>query len=835
MRFIISFWIGTLLIVSCNSTQEHQKKSSEPSNSIHLTTSWAKEVNAANVHSEYPRPQMTRNEWINLNGLWDYAILPKSRPTMDSVQGKILVPFPVESYLSGVTKRLSQEELLWYQRKISIPGDWNGKRILLHFEAVDWKTAVWIDGKSVGIHEGGYDPFSFEITDFVESDKNHQLTVAVWDPTDIGHFNPRGKQVSNPSGIYYTPSSGIWQTVWIEAVPEMHISAFKIETDIDKGSVSFEVETSKKPDNQLVMVGIRNWNDQLRIAKGNPGTPFSLFLENPILWSPDNPHLYEVTIRLQENGRTLDEVKSYFGMRKIALGKDKEGHTRIFLNNKFVFQNGPLDQGFWPDGLYTPPSDEALNYDIEMTKRLGFNMLRKHVKVESRRFYYWCDKLGILVWQDMPNAPGYVGPGQPDIRVSKAHDKNFKHELGEMIHTLYNHPSIVIWVPFNEGWGQYDSQGILDFTKKMDPTRLVILASGWQDRGIGDIYDIHNYPEPIMPQKDENRAIVLGEFGGLGFPVENHLWTKQNWGYKKFQDLEEMTLEYERFYSRVWNLMENGLSASVYTQITDVETETNGLLTYDRKILKMNEHVLKAINSNDFTSAPQMIPFEKVFNRSFNVSLTQNNREKIYYTLDGSEPGIKSTLYEGLIPISNTTTVRAIAISADGKPSMTVSRTFEKTDQKEPKYVTNYEAKYSGGGKFGLVDGINGSENYGDGKWQGFHGVPMEVVFENESIKKIKSVAMNFLEHQAAWIFLPNSILFYGSQNGSDFEKIQMKELTLQKVEDVKIHSISFNVNQKQNFKFYKIKAWNSGICPEWHPGNGNKSWIFIDEVVFNN
>ncbi|MCD6347184.1 MAG: beta-galactosidase, partial [Bacteroidales bacterium] len=492
-----------------------------------IMTQWASQIDHNKPWDLYPRPAMERKNWINLNGLWEYAITGLDSQIPKVMDGAILVPYPVESALSGVMKRIDKNDLLWYKREILVPRHLKSQRLLLHFEAVDWRTKVWIDNKEVGMHEGGYSPFSFDITDFVKAEEKHELSLSVWDPSTEG-TQPVGKQNSDPHGIWYTPSSGIWQTVWLESVPKTYISDYLVVSDIDNNKAIINVNLVNAKADDEVEVLVMHSGTVVASASSPSGREIVLPITNPRLWTPDDPFLYKLEINLLQGSKRVDRVHGYFGMRKVSLGKDDKGITRILLNNEFVFQNGPLDQGFWPDGLYTPPTEEAMIYDLKMLKEMGFNMLRKHVKVENRRFYYLTDKLGLLVWQDMPNAQFNV-PVQ-EIRSPSKATVQFEKELKEMILTLDNHPSIIVWVPFNEGWGQYDTERIVDSVKLLDPTRLVNNASGWTDKGVGDIHDIHHYPDPRAPQAEENRAIVLGEFGGLGLPIKDHTWQiDKNW------------------------------------------------------------------------------------------------------------------------------------------------------------------------------------------------------------------------------------------------------------------------------------------------------------------
>jgi hypothetical protein len=571
-----------------------------------LATRWAKDVVSDKALPAYPRPQMVRKEWQNLNGLWELAFAKKAEapPLGKHLDQQILVPFPVESALSGVMKNAHR---LRYRRTFNVPKDWTGKQVLLHFGAVNWEATVWLNGKKLGEHSGGYDPFSFDITDALKKSGDQELIVDVWNPID-GGSQPRGKQVKKPGGIFYTPSTGIWQTVWLEPVPAASIESLKVVPDVDKGHVRVSVRGRGLVGDGQVRATVLDNGKEIVTGTGAVGAEVTLAIPEAKLWSPQKPFLYDLRVTL--SGKQLDStdvVQSYFGMRKISIGKDDKGITRLLLNNTFVFQYGPLDQGFWPDGLYTAPTDEALKYDIEITKKLGFNMTRKHVKVEPERWYYWCDKLGLLVWQDMPSGDRSIGGNDPDIQRSLESARQYELELKNMIAGLRNHPSIVMWVVFNEGWGQFDTPRIVKMTRTLDPTRLVNSASGWTDRGVGDVHDLHAYPGPASPKPETNRAAVLGEYGGLGLGVDGHSWTGKIWGYQGTKNSADLTRRYERLAARVWTLKDDpGLSAAVYTQITDVETEGNGLLTYDRAVIKVDLERVKAVNSGDLSRVPQM-------------------------------------------------------------------------------------------------------------------------------------------------------------------------------------------------------------------------------------
>ncbi len=558
-----------------------------------LMTKWGKQVTPENAWQEYPRPQLVRKDWLNLNGLWDYAITPRNSAKPEKWDGTILVPFCAESALSGVGKRVTQDQNLWYRRSLVIPPGWQGQRVMLHFDAVDWEATVFVNGQEMGTHRGGSDPFSFDITDALKRGDN-ELVVRVWDPTDSG-AQPRGKQVRKPEGIWYTPVTGIWQTVWLEPVPESAITRVRFETDIATGKVIAKLEGPKTGDQFGVIVSREGRQLLVTPTTHSAEKPLKFTIEKPELWTPDTPVLYDVSVLLNRDGKPIDRVESYFAMRKIAAEKDEHGIMRLMLNNKPVFQIGPLDQGWWPDGLLTPPSDAAMKYDLEVLKKLGFNMLRKHIKVEPSRLYHHCDKLGLLVWQDMPSgmAAGRKQFVQPDWKqdgvFTPEEKKQFRTELKAMMDHLRFFPSIVVWVPFNEGWGQHDTNEILKWVKEYDPTRLVNGPSGWTDRGFGDMKDMHDYPGPGMFPVMPDRVSVLGEYGGLGLPLMGHLWKdSDNWGYRTFKTTEELRDGYRMITRRLHPLIGKGLAAAVYTQTTDVEVEVNGLMSYDREVIKFD-------------------------------------------------------------------------------------------------------------------------------------------------------------------------------------------------------------------------------------------------------
>ncbi|MBX9788430.1 MAG: glycoside hydrolase family 2 [Pirellulales bacterium] len=572
-----------------------------------LMTRWGRQVTVDRVHPEYPRPQLVRADWLNLNGLWQFATVDANDandeaeppPIGRELGEQILVPFPIESALSGITR---QTERAWYRRTFELPAEWaksqRNRRIWLRFGAVDWHARVWINGKPVGEHRGGYDPFGFDITDALKPDGPQELVVGVFDPSDAG-TQAHGKQHKKAEGIWYTPTTGIWQTVWLEPVPVAGIERLQITPDADKGQVTIRVHQYASASNtpaKLVAI-IREGDREVVRGEGQAVRPLTIELPNATLWSPTRPHLYDLTLSLWDGAKPFDDVTSYFGLRKIEL-KQFDGVTRLAFNGEPLFQVGPLDQGFWPDGLYTAPSDEAQKFDIEATRRLGFNMSRKHVKVEPDRWYYWCDKLGLLVWQDMPHGD----------KVKEAADQ-FEGELARMIEHLGNHPSIVMWVVFNEGWGQYDTPRLVEQVRKLDPTRIVSNASGWFDQKCGDVIDMHAYPGPGAPQPEPTRAAVLGEFGGLGLAIENHVWTGKAWSYRGTAGREELTLGYQNLLRRTWQLRDKpGLSAAVYTQLTDVEQEINGLLTYDREEVKVDPNRVAAANRGKFPRERIIVP-----------------------------------------------------------------------------------------------------------------------------------------------------------------------------------------------------------------------------------
>lgn len=581
-----------------------------------LTTRWAQQAMCDMPHKEYPRPQMVRDNWVCLNGMYDFAITKGDEEWCDEFSEEIRVPFAVESCLSGVCKRVSDDEFMWYRKKITLPESFKGKRTLLHFGAVDWECMVYINKEFVGSHLGGYCPFTIDITDAL-TDGENELTVRVYDPTDKGWQN-RGKQASKSHGFWYTSTSGIWQTVWMEAVSENYISSYKATPDIDKGVIAIKTDIVGQGSLKIKIFDGDNVVSEKEISADDVVT-----VPNMKLWSPENPFLYDFTLELSKDGLVTDSVKGYFGMRKFSIGM-YEGYNRLFLNNEPYFQKGLLDQGYWSDGGMTPPTDEAMIYDIAKMKDLGFNMLRKHIKAESARWYYHCDRLGMLVWQDMisggkalntfhagvlPNVYGVLNPIVNLTKKDNAYkifnrDKiewrtQFEDELFEMIDNLYNFTSICCWVPFNEGWGQFDAKRIGDAIKEKDPTRFVDHASGWYDQKGCDFRSMHKYILPVILPKYDGRPIVLSEYGGYSQKINGHVWNwEKSFGYQMYADKNALTKAYKNLHERqIIPNIKKGLSATVYTQVSDVEFEVNGILSYDREIVKIDEDTLRDLNA----------------------------------------------------------------------------------------------------------------------------------------------------------------------------------------------------------------------------------------------
>lgn len=572
-----------------------------------IKTKWAEQVDPNKTLPEYPRPIMERGQWKNLNGLWNYAIQPAGQAAPAKYDGKILVPFAVESSLSGVMKTVGSEKELWYETSFTVDKNWKNKDLLLHFGAVDWKTEVWLNDIKIGSHTGGYTEFSFNITPFLKNG-SQKLIVKVWDPSSDG-TQPRGKQVKNPESIWYTPVTGIWQTVWLEPVSKKHIENIRTTADIDHNTINIDTKAEGASASDIIEVTVMDGTKVIASGKSVAGQSLDIAVPNAKLWSPESPFLYDTKIKLISNGKIVDEVKSYFAMRKISYKRDASGIMRMQLNNNDVFQFGPLDQGWWPDGLYTAPTDEALKYDLIKTKELGFNMIRKHVKVEPARWYTHCDKMGFLVWQDMPS--GDAGPiwqmhqyfDGTELKRTAQSEATYKKEWREIMDQLYSYPSIVVWVPFNEAWGQFKTVEITEWTKQHDPSRLVNSSSGGNHFQTGDILDIHHYPGPELKLYDARRVTVLGEYGGIGLPVEGHLWqTDKNWGYTQFKNTNETTAKYREYADQLIKQAKAGFSAAVYTQTTDVEGEVNGFMTYDRKVDKMNFAEVNKINQEVINS-----------------------------------------------------------------------------------------------------------------------------------------------------------------------------------------------------------------------------------------
>lgn len=575
-----------------------------------MPTRWAQEVSPENVWSEYPRPQFERKDWKNLNGLWDYAITAKAAATPTDWQGKILVPFAVEAALSGVGKPLTPEQALWYRRSFDVKKQ-SGRRAVLNFEAVDYHTTVWVNGQQVGEHIGGNTAFSFDVTDALKEGAN-QLLVRVWDET--GPTQLRGKQTLNPQGIWYTAVSGIWQTVWLEEVPVTRLADVKIITTINPAVVTLTPNSVGAGADSKVRVTATL--DGKTVATTTGAGELKLAIADAKLWSPSHPNLYDLQIELLDaKGNVVDSVKSYAGIREVGRKQDADGHWRFTLNGEEVFHWGPLDQGWWPDGLLTPPSDAAMRFDVDFLKAAGFNMIRKHIKVEPRRYYAHCDRIGMLLWQDQVSAGGgkrgdkeaspkwtRLAPNPTDAEWTEADHAQWLKEFKAMIDQLHNQPCIVVWNPFNEAWGQHRTMEVGKWAVEYDPTRLINIASGGNFWPVGHVADAHRYPDPGFPLEQErfnDYVKVVGEFGGHGWPVQGHLWdeSKRNWGYGGLpKTKEEYQARYEKSVRILAELKTKGVAAGVYTQTTDVEGEINGLLTYDRAVEKISAKKLAEIS-----------------------------------------------------------------------------------------------------------------------------------------------------------------------------------------------------------------------------------------------
>ena len=579
----LCLFLPVLTILACANSAHAQEAAWKPVASGPLTR-WAAQVSPANALPEYPRPQMVRRNWQNLNGLWDYAVADAATATAPAnYDGKILVPFPIEAPLSGVAKTFAPDQKLFYRRSFTIPAAWKNRRVLLHFGAVDYESSFELNGKILGQHRGGYDPFTFDITDDLKTGAQ-ELKVAVTDPSDKGE-QPIGKQKLDPTFIWYTPTSGIWQTVWLEAVPQNYIENLKLTPDLDAGVLRIRADVAGAG------LTLRATTPSGATVVGAADGELKLPVPRARLWTPDDPFLYDLKVELLRNGAVVDGVGSYFAMRSVSVGRDKNGIARPLLNGHFVFQTGVLDQGYWPDGVYTAPTDAALIYDIETAKKLGFNLIRKHLKVEPQRWYYHADRIGMLVWQDMPAA----NTRTPDSRAE------FRREMAAMIENLSNHPCIVMWVPFNEG-GDFESQSVVEQIRALDPTRLVSNASGWNDKGFGDVIDVHTYPRPRSPLPDDKRFAAVGEFGGLSMKVPGHQWNSaKTWGYQELPSAQAFANRYAELMAVARDLeADPGLSAVVYTQISDVEIENTGLMTYDRAIIKPDVALMQQANRGEF-------------------------------------------------------------------------------------------------------------------------------------------------------------------------------------------------------------------------------------------
>lgn len=632
LRFLVVLGLGSLATALAADWQPVAGK---------MLTPWGETVSPANAWTEYPRPQFARERWLNLNGLWDYAIAPKTAAAPAKYDGRILVPFCVESTLSGVGRKVTPDDRIWYRRDFTVPAAWAGQRVLVHFEAVDFEATLWVNGALVGSHAGGSSAFSFDLTDYLRAGQN-QLVMSVWDPTSAGE-QPRGKQILDPRGIWYTPVSGIWQTVWLEPVPTgRRIAELRLTPDVDAKRLKIDalIDSAVEDDTLAVRVVASAGGKEVGRTLMRVNRTGYLAVENPRLWSPEAPFLYDLKAELvriklptdlapkapksakraptprfgakeralfaaaEVQGEPLDAVTSYFAMRSIAVGAGPvAGQPAILLNGRPLFQHGTLDQGWWPDGLLTPPSEAAIIWELQYLKAGGFNMLRKHIKVEPRRYYYQCDKLGVLVWQDMPSGfnlglrTNRPDDGEPP-RLSTSREQH-ELELRRMIDQLWSHPSIVTWIVHNEGWGQYETAALAAWVKAIDPSRLTLATTGWLDRGVGDIASKHTYEEiPLTPDNDAKRAMVIGEYGGVGWPLTGHLWNPEmrNWGYQTYQTKETYLAAFRKKIEAIISMKPLGLSAAVYTQTSDVEGEINGLVTYDRRVVKVEPAYMAELN-----------------------------------------------------------------------------------------------------------------------------------------------------------------------------------------------------------------------------------------------
>ncbi|MCA9257946.1 MAG: hypothetical protein KDA61_02045 [Planctomycetales bacterium] len=588
-------------------TSDSQVASPSQPFQTHLTTVWGEGVTAENAWREYPRPQMRRDNWTNLNGHWDYAVTSiAQQEAPDKWDGQILVPFCLESRLGGVQRRLDASEALWYRRALSGPSR-PGVRVMLNFEAVDYRCQAYVNGTLVGEHQGGNTPFSFDVTDALRGQSN-ELVVRVEDETE--GFQLRGKQTLNPRGIWYTQVSGIWQTVWTEEAPANAIEGLKISSDAAAGTITVRPQTAS-----AARVHVKALDGERIVAEGDVEQgQVALRPDAPKLWTPSAPHLYDLEVALlDEQGEIVDLVKSYAGIRTVGKVRDASGNWRFTLNGDTLFHWGTLDQGWWPDGLLTPPSDEAMAYDVQWLKDAGFNMIRKHIKVEPRRYYYHCDRIGMMVWQDQVSGgarPPWtrLDPNPTDADWTDGNHQQFMDEFEEMVDDLEFHPSIVVWTPYNEAWGHHRTVEVGKWIAKRDPSRIVNIASGGNFWPVGDVVDHHAYPHPEFPFNEEryhDYVKVVGEFGGHGWPVKGHLWDTQrdNWGYGGLpKNADEYRERYEESLRRLNSLRQQGIAAGVYTQTTDVEGEINGLMTYDRKVVKIPAKELHQLHQVLFTN-----------------------------------------------------------------------------------------------------------------------------------------------------------------------------------------------------------------------------------------
>ncbi|MCL2508095.1 MAG: glycoside hydrolase family 2 [Oscillospiraceae bacterium] len=577
-----------------------------------LRTRWFGQIDRANPLPEYPRPQLVRGEWQCLNGVFDYCITDLSAAAPSRYDGEIVVPFSIETELSGVEKPLLPTQALWYRKRFLLDKSFQNRRCILHFGAVDWQCTVFVNGREAGSHTGGYCPFSFDITGFLRDGEN-ELTVRVYDPTDAG-WQQRGKQVLKPGGLWYTATSGIWQTVWLEPVSrEAYIEKLCLTPDYDGSKIN--IKTTLSAESADICLKATVYSGDTKIFYDNIHINADILIPDFTPWSPENPFLYALTLEVYRGGELCDTVKSYFGMRKYSISRDKNGVPRLFLNNEPYFQRGLLDQGYFCEGGLTPPCDEAMIYDIESMKELGFNMLRKHIKVEPARWYYHCDRLGMIVWQDMVSGGAHIGNFLagvlPILGIHVKDDKyklfsrekgewreNFRAELFGMMDALHNAVSIYCWVPFNEGWGQFDAREIAEQVKERDPSRIVDHASGWHDQKGPDLRSTHRYILPILTPKADGRPWVISEFGGYSQVIGGHAWDeRRSFGYVMYRGRETLTRAYKRLIERqIMPKIGRRLSAFVYTQLTDVELEVNGILTYNREMIKIDPETVKSLN-----------------------------------------------------------------------------------------------------------------------------------------------------------------------------------------------------------------------------------------------